>query len=108
MAVLKKNDLNRQSKLSKPKNDCFLLLPPLPPPPLLAQPSLVVPYNPARWVVDNLRFPRVLCQTSILSMDVRQNHATHGGEVVECLLPQDHHSVSIGVIALEWGEWLPA
>ena len=40
-------------------------------------------------------------------MDVRQNHATHGGEVVGCLLPQDNHSVSIGVIALEWGEWLP-
>ena len=31
VAVLKKNDFNRQSKLSKPKNDCFLLLPPLPP-----------------------------------------------------------------------------
>ena len=41
-------------------------------------------------------------------MDVRQNHATHGGEVVGCLLPPASHSVSIGIIALEWVEWLPA
>ena len=60
-----------------------------------------------RWVADKVSFPRVLCQTSILSMDVLQNSITHGGEVVGCLLSQGT-SASIGIIASTWGEWLPA
>ena len=40
-------------------------------------------------------------------MDVRQNSITHGGEVVGCLTSQGP-SVSIGIIAATWGEWLPA
>ena len=84
---------------------------PLPPSPSFSSPFLVThsvaPVTSLRWVADKVQFPRVLCQTSILSMDVRQNSITHGGEVVGCLTSQGP-SVSIGIIAATWGEWLPA
>ena len=64
------------------------------------------PSASTRWMPHSL-FPRFLDQRSLLTMNIRYNTITHGGEVVGSL-DTSPSSLSLGIIAKEWGAWLIA
>lgn len=53
-------------------------------------------------------FPRTLPSFKRLSCRIRQQHNALGGEVVESLDLARSSALTIGLIAKEWCEWLPA
>ena len=59
-----------------------------------------------RWC-DTFLFPRIVSQLSPLSFQVRSDLNTTGGEVAGTL-SSGKNTNTIGVIAKEWGEWIPA